>query len=110
MRLVLEPKPKFGVTPFFKLNFFPGIPYEFETAVKNRRTAENGRWHFGPSPLLTSFVITYFQKCVVRGALTLRATHYQGRGEGWGVNNTLTPPYIQTHASFSPLALWHSLK
>ena len=72
----LEPKPKFRITPFLKLNYFvpvPLYPYEFETVVKNRRTAENRRWYFGPSQLLTSLVFTCFQKFVMRGALTLRA-------------------------------------
>ncbi len=42
MRSFLEPKPKFGVPPFFKLNYFVPVflPYEFETAVKNRRTTD----------------------------------------------------------------------
>ncbi len=38
----LEPKPKFRITPFLKLNYFVPVllyPYEFETVVKNRRTA-----------------------------------------------------------------------
>ena len=65
MRSFLELKPKFGVTPFFNLDFlylYSLYPYEFETSGKNRRTAKNRRWHFGPSQLLTPFVSTYFQK------------------------------------------------
>ncbi len=45
MRSFLEPIPKFGVTPFFKLIYFVRVflytYYEFGTTVKNRRTAEN---------------------------------------------------------------------
>ncbi len=33
-------------------------------------------WHHGPTRLLTRFVLTYFKKLVMRGALTLWGTTY----------------------------------
>ncbi len=68
MRLFLEHKPKFGETPFLKLNYFVSVFFIFETAVKNRRNAENRRWYFKPSQLLISYVLKHFQKFVMQGA------------------------------------------
>ena len=52
-------------------------PYEFDTAVKNLRTAENRRWHFEPSQLYINIICwMHFQKKFMWGALTLRGTPY----------------------------------
>ncbi len=80
MKSFLEPKPKYGVTPFFKSNYFVPVfliyPYDFKTAVKNRCTVENHRWHFRPSQLLTSFVFTYLQKNSCGASILNPAGHY----------------------------------
>ncbi len=49
MQSFLEPKPKFGITPFLNqiiLYRYSLYPNEFETTVKNRRTGENRRLAF----------------------------------------------------------------